>query len=305
MSKHYQFRQNEIEQIVNRFGQAFYEKVLRDLDTFAEQWALSELQLIPSYSANLVFTCESAQFGSAVLKVGRISSAEINTEYHTLLHYDGRRFCNVYAADVVRGVMLEARVKPGNPLREETSLAARLDVFSSLYTDLHIAAANAELYPTYVDWVSKITEFMSKQPDCSELAGYMKKAEDICLSVAAVYTRQMLLHGDFHHDNILLGQGGVYQIIDPKGVIGDPVFDVPRFILNEFDDDFSQKGYAKINEIIVVLEKKLGIPSAIIKQCLFVETAMGSCWCVEDGATAEEYADLVKQVAFAESIMNS
>jgi streptomycin 6-kinase len=27
-----------------------------------------------------------------------------------------------------------------------------------------------------------------------------------------------------------------YTIIDPKGVIGDPVFDISRFILNEFHD---------------------------------------------------------------------
>ncbi|MBP3962898.1 aminoglycoside phosphotransferase family protein [Paenibacillus lignilyticus] len=304
MSKHYQFRQNEIEQIVKQFGQAFYEKVLRDLDTFAEQWSLSELRLIPSYSANLVFKCESARFGSAVLKIGRISSAEINTEYNTLLRYDGRRFCHVFDADVVRGVLLEACVKPGNPLREVTSLAARLDVFSSLFKGLHISVDNAAQYPTYVDWVRKITDYMAKRQDCSELAAYMKRAEAICLTLSEAYTGQMLLHGDFHHDNILLGQDGIYRIIDPKGVIGDPVFDVPRFILNEFDDDYSEAGYAKISEIIAVLEKKLGIPSTILKQCLFVETAMSSCWSMEDGATAEEYWELIKPVAFAESIMN-
>lgn len=67
----------------------------------------------------------------------------------------------------------------------------------------------------------------------------------------------MLLHGDFHHDNILLGNDGEYIIIDPKGVIGDPVFDIARFILNEFDDEITTELYKKINHIISILEKNL------------------------------------------------
>lgn len=66
----------------------------------------------------------------------------------------------------------------------------------------------------------------------------------------------MLLHGDFHHDNILLSNNGDYVIIDPKGVIGDPVFDIPRFILNEFGDEITTELYKKINGIIGFLEKK-------------------------------------------------
>lgn len=111
-------------------------------------------------------------------------------------------------------------------------------------------------------------------------------------------------HGDFHHDNILLSNGGEY-IIDPKGVIGDPVFDVPRFILNEFGDEITTELLKKINDIICTLEVKLHIPKDILKQCLYVETAMGNCWSLEDGSTPEEYTSLIKNVQFAETIMNS
>jgi streptomycin 6-kinase len=146
---------------------------------------------------------------------------------------------------------------------------------------------------------------MSKRQDCKELYLYMQKAKHICLSVSALYSQKMLLHGDFHHDNILLGNDGEYKLIDPKGVIGDPVFDVPRFILNEFGDEITTELYKKINDILCFLEKELNIPNHILKQCLYVETTMGVCWCVEDGATPEEYASLLKDVAFAETILNT
>jgi streptomycin 6-kinase len=289
---------------MNRFGKDFYEKVLRDIEVYADKWTLTSFQFIPSYSANLVFICHSANFGSVVLKIGTLTFGEIFTEYNTLCQYKGRRFCRVFDADIENGVILEECVRPGNSLRDESSLEKRLSVFCTLYKRLH-TPAEAEIYPTYTQWVNRITEYMSKRQDCKELYLHMKKAKEICLSVSTLYSQKMLLHGDFHHDNILLGGDGGYIIIDPKGVIGDPVFDVPRFILNEFGDEITPQLYKKINDIICNLEKNLNIPIDILKQCLYVETTMGVCWSVEDGSTPEEYPNLIKPVAFADTILNT
>jgi streptomycin 6-kinase len=305
MDKYYCFNQEENENIVNRFGKDFYEKVLRDIKTYADKWNLTSFQFIPSYSANLVFKCYSESLRCVVLKIGNPSSREIITEFNTLREYNGRRFCKVFSSDIESGVILEECIHPGNTLRNEGSLDKRLTVFSSLYKGLHIKPIKAEIYPTYIEWVCRITEYMSKRQDCKELYLHMKKARDICISVSSLYSKKMLLHGDFHHNNILLGSDGEYKIIDPKGVIGDPVFDVPRFILNEFGDEITTELYKKINDIICILEKELNIPNCILRQCLYVETAMGICWCVEDGSSPEEYERLINIVAFAETILNT
>jgi len=305
MNKSYSFKQNEIDNIINHFGNNYYEKVLRDIELYAEKWSLSSFQFLPSYSANIVFTCFSEGFGSVVLKIGKPNSREISTEFNTLHEYDGRRFCRVFDADIENGVILEEFIKPGIPLRDESSLDKRLSVFSSLYKDLHKTPTKAEIYPTYTEWVNKITAYMSRRQDCNELYLYMKNAEDICHSLSKTNAQKMLLHGDFHHDNILLGPEGEYKIIDPKGVVGDPIFDVPRFILNEFGDDITPDLFEKINYIIHILEESLDIPSKVIRECLFVETAMGICWCIEGGSTPGEYQGLVKTVAFAEAILNN
>lgn len=298
------FTQEQIETIVNRFGNTFYDQMLRHLDDYAEKWSLSSLQLIPSFSANVVFTCYSEQFGHAILKIGQPSET-IWTEVSTLLQYKGQRFCKVYEADIENGVILLERLQPGTTLRDESSLQQRLDVFCSLHSNLHIApAAEAEQFPTYIGWVQRINAYMSQRHDCPELTRHMQRARDICLSIASSYSQNLLLHGDLHHDNMLLGSKGKYVIIDPKGVIGDPVFDLPRFILNEFEKDITAALYDKIDGIIVTLAHKLSISHSVIRKCLYVETAMGMCWCVEDGSTPEEYAALVQKVAFAEAIMN-
>lgn len=301
----YNFKLEEIENIIKHFGKEFYEKVLRDIEVYTEKWSLTSFQFIPSYSANIVFTCHSETFGNVVLKIGNPNAREVFTEFNTLIEYDGRRFCTVFDADIENGVIVEEWIKPGIPLRNENSLEQRLFVFSSLYNDLHITPAQSEIYPTYMEWVDKITAYMSQRKDYTELYVYMRQAQEICHSLSRVYSQKMLLHGDFHHDNILLGKDGKYKIIDPKGVVGDPIFDVPRFILNEFGDEITPELYEKINKVILILEEKLGIPNDIIRKCLFVETAMGICWCVESGSTPEEYPGLVKTVAFADAMMNS
>jgi streptomycin 6-kinase len=156
----------------------------------------------------------------------------------------------------------------------------------------------------YADWVARISAYMSKREDCAALYAYMNKANDFCRSLTSTYSRAMLLHGDFHHDNILRRDDGSYAIIDPKGVIGDPIFDVPRFILNEFEDELSEQLYRKINLVIQTFEHLLDIPHTVIRQCLFIETAMGNCWQVEDGATPEACRQLLDNVAFADSLLH-
>ncbi len=39
------------------------------------------------------------------------------------------------------------------------------------------------------------------------------------------------LHGDLHHGNILMGESG-WQLIDPKGLVGDPAFEIAAFMRN-------------------------------------------------------------------------
>ena len=41
----------------------------------------------------------------------------------------------------------------------------------------------------------------------------------------------ILVHGDFHHHNIL-DAGGRHVAIDPKPMLGEPEFDVPPFLWN-------------------------------------------------------------------------
>lgn len=293
--------ESQIKKIRDHFGDSFYEKIVKDIRVYAERWELEILEFVEYYSANCIFICDSKRFGDAVLKISNPGSCF--TEVSFLKEYNGKGFCTLFDADIENGVILEEYIKPGTRLRDEKLLEKRLAVFSDLFNGLHIEPQRTEIYPTYFEWVSRITKYMSKRDDYKELYIYMKKAEDICASLCSEYSKKMLLHGDFHHDNILLGKNNRYKIIDPKGVIGDPIFDIPRFILNEFYDDekISYEYYSShMKKVTEFLSKSLSVPADVIKKCVFIETAMANCWMVED-----EQAPDIDIVEYAEVFMNA
>jgi len=291
------------DRIIEHFGVAFFDKIVVDLEKYAVLWCLSDFEQIDYYSVNCLFTCVSAKYGPCILKISPHLKVTM-TEYHMLKDYDGNGLCKVYEEDVVNGVLLLERIVPGIQLRDEPDLDTRLDVFCKLFCELHKPPADKVKYPTYMDWVSRIAAYMRTRTDFKELSEKMTKAEEVCRCLWTKYIRiptnpggEMLLHGDLHHDNILLSEDG-YRIIDPKGVVGDPVFDIPRFILNEDDlekgDNFAY--------IVRTLEEKLDVPEQDIRMLFYVEKCMGNSWSVEDNDEID--TDDWDGVLFAERMMN-
>ena len=291
--------ENESQKIISHYGPDFYNMLRKELALYASKWDLDILQFVDYYSVNCIFICHSKQFGDAVLKIGR-PCKEVFTEVNALREYNGSRFCRLYKSDIDNGIILIERIVPGTQLKAEKTLDKRLSVFSNLFNGLHIEPENADIYPTYADWTKNITAYMSKREDYKELYSYMKRANDICLSVCRSYTKKMLLHGDFHYENILRNRNGSYTIIDPKGVIGDPVFDVPRYILNEYENASSDQRYRKISYIFDYFEKSLNIPTIIQKQCFFVDMTMAASWNVESGNKPD-----MDGIIFAENILDN
>ena len=222
-----------------------------------------------------IFYCTSKKHGPCVLK--RSKPAEVATAYHALREYSGTRYCEVYEADIAGGVLLLERIVPGTTLRVEPDRDWRLGVFGDVWRDLHKPPAEKSIYSTYMGWVSRITEYMRCRRDYELLCAKMAKAEQICRSLCEKYPGEMLLHGDLHHYNILLGNEGRWRVIDPKGVVGDPVFDIPRFILNEFADGYNES----LPRVIQILSDKLNIPQGDLMRLTFVETCMAHCWVAE------------------------
>lgn len=286
------------DKIISHFGSEFYSRMIYKLARYSKKWELYDFEQIDYYSVNCIFKCRSKMHGDCVLKIGE-PCKETKTEYETLVEYNGNWFCRVYEADIDNGVFLIERIIPGTQLRVVSDISERLDIFCEVYKGLHKPPTDISKYPSYLGRVSRIAAFMREKKEFPELSGNMTAAEQICRELCEKYTGKMLLHGDLHHDNILLGNDEKYHIIDPKGVVGDIAFDIPRFILNEFENEITDIFIEKYRFIVDTLSRKLSIPKKDILKLVYVEMCMANSWCVED-----DEAPNMADVAFTKMMMN-
>jgi len=144
---------------------------------------------------------------------------------------------------------------------------------------------------------SEVVAFIKTRSDYVELYHKMVKAEEILHPLWEKYTKRLLLHGDLHHENILLGKDG-YCAIDPVGIIGDPVFDISMFIIDEVDWD-KEGNY---DYIVRTISEKLDICEKDIRALVYAELCLLNCLFVEDGEYDEVDLD---EIILVERMMNS
>lgn len=305
MDQVFSFSTEEEKRISGHFGEEFLHTAIERIQEATVLWGLSDIRLIESFSANLVLVCNAVTYGRSIMKIARPSKWFI-AEVKALIEMDDAKVCQLYAYDLELSILLEEAIEPGTRLREEASIDLRLANFLHLYKSFHKATAGGNDYPTYGSWVNNITNYMSKQTGHYHLSRGMKKAKGLYDQLSRTYNSKRLLHGDFHHDNILLGNDGMYRIIDPKGVIGDPIFDLPRYILNEFMFvDLTDDLFNDVCRVIKEMSQQLNIPAEVIQQCTYIETMMGTCWCIESGIAEEELPQHQAKVAFAKRLLET
>lgn len=297
----YSFRKEDEDKIISRFGQDFYRNVCGSIGPLTTKWQLTELQLIDSFSSSLVFKGHSRLFGRVVMKYLANSTEHLN-EVNALKVFKGENVCKLFDVDFDRRVILEEGIYPGTDLSKEIQLEKRLNVFYKMYNDLH-SNKNPERnvhIKTYEEWIFRIAAYMEEQNGWEELAFHMKRAKHLFLELSKDFNGKRLLHGDFHYYNILKSEAG-YKIIDPKGVVGDPVFDLPRYLLNEFwDERDGSKVDVTMEKSFAFLSSKLNLSKEILSKLLYIEGAMAICWDVEDGANFREkkgFLDILEKLS--------
>ena len=300
----YNFTEKQKNRIIKNWGENIYSRILQNIEIYSDKWKLSDFEFVEYYSVNAIFFCKSELYGDCVLKIGgNEQNAEFIGEYNTLREYNGKRYIKVFEGDIDiekrKKVMLLERCIPGKMLSEEKSFEKRLAVFSNLFTGLHIEPKNPGIYYSYTDLVCEAAEDCSNsRQDLKGLDAHMQNAKEIYLEVCKKYDKKMLLHIDIYGNNIV-SDGEEYRIIDPKGVLGDPIFDTGQFLFNECCENSIQAESAEI--MFGYLEKSINIPQKILKQCFYIETVRFICYYASRYGAKQWDVD---RINFAESVMN-
>lgn len=99
------------------------------------------------------------------------------------------------------------------------------------------------------------------------------------------------LHGDLHHDNLLLSPRG-WLAIDAKGLLGDPAFDAANFFFNPLDRQELTTSDDRTGEMTAIFAGRLGIDPRHLLDYAFAWGALSSSWHAEDGNSKDEESEL-------------
>ncbi len=184
----------------------------------ARQWGLELGE--PFAMSNVSFV---APAGDAVLKVAWEGDTESMHEGEALELWDGDGAVRLLRRS--GRAVLEERAVPGEDLSalpDDEATAIAIDVASRLWR--RVGSPFRPVAPEVPRWLD------NAEREGSELVPMARKllAE---LGPSAAW----LVHGDFHHHNILR-HGDRFVAIDPKPYLADREYDVPSFLWNPMDN---------------------------------------------------------------------
>lgn len=298
------------------------QELMEDLMQFPAKRLVTQRAPIYENEYKSIYTGVSNEFGPVILKYDT-NIPQLKSEYHMLAKLNGHHSCKVYAFNEDKGQLLEERILPGTKLRAEKSMEKRLDAFAEVFEAIHIDVVEDAQARTgehkllrrgtssYLDWLEKEYEYCETEIKVLEDAekdevmvqklfswkNYALQALTIGKELFEKYPDRVLLHGDLHHDNLLLREDGDYVFVDPKGVVGPKIFDLPRFILNELETEYDEDDVAHIKSVITTLCEKLDYPEEDVQKLFFMETVLANIWSMEDGEDVnEEYMQVAEAI---------
>ena len=254
----------------------FLSHVDKRLEKYTVEWQLSDLTFMPTNTVNLLFSCESSLYASCVLKMC-IPGPEVATEVGCLRAYDGKGYCKLWAYDLSDNVLLLERVIPGNQMWAVVDHRERARLMAMTVKGLSVPYNGLEQYPTYLSWMEGIHRKLTSMSGLDDVLFYLNKAMEIYAELKHNHNQSSLLHGDLHQENLLLNSNGSYTIIDPKGVVDDPVMETARFLMNE-----TPCAEYKIKEIAEIMSPIISISVEDILKSMFVDAALSQSWCMEE-----------------------
>jgi len=256
------------------------------------RWGLASISPVPDLSYNFVAFVVQADGTEAVLKIG-VPNPELITEIEALRNYQGRHAVALLDADRDLRALLLQRLNPGKSLSELENDEAATAIAAHLMRDLPIPEPANHQFPTLGRWAlafKRLRERFDGKTGPLPLR-MVEKAERLFQELQASNSRQMLLHGDLHHDNIRANGENDWLAIDPKGVIGDPAYEAARFQHNPIPDflsmDHTQRIAQRRVEIIApILQED---PSRLLAWAFF-DAMLGACWSVEENSDFWQYS---------------
>ena len=266
----------------------------------ARRWSLTLAPAFPNLTFHYVAPAVTADGTEVVLKAG-VPNKELRNEAAALRVFDGRGSVRLLDADPDAGLLLLERLRPGNTLTalaDEAHDDEATRIAASVMRGLWRPAPPGHDFPTVGDWGEGFARLRARFGGGTGPlpAAQVEEGESLFAELLASSGLPVLLHGDLHHDNILSAHvssvgRSPWLAIDPKGVVGEPAYEVGALLRNLWPDRHTHSNPGRLlHRRLHRLAEELEMDPARVRGWAVAQAVLSAVWSVEDNDDGWETA---------------
>ncbi len=270
----------------------------------AKHWQLTIFPPFPNLSFHYAAPAARADGTPMVIKVCS-PTGEFAEEAEALRLFQDGGMARLLEVDAEREVILMERLLPGTllsslvPEQDERATSILATVMKRIWRPV----PDQHSFPTVEGW-GRDLELLRPQYHGSygPFPPYLvQQAQALFTELSASSPQHMLLHGDLHHENILLA-GETWRAIDPKGVVGDPGYETGALFYNPLDWMATAPDPRKmLRRRLDQLAEELEMDRERIRGWGLSQSVLSAWWDVDKDPTVEPPRDVL---ACAEMLAN-
>jgi streptomycin 6-kinase len=242
-------------------------------------------------SYNYVCAATRADGTPAVLKIG-VPNRELISEINALRLYVGQGACRLLEADPEAGFLLLERLQPGAMLATLTDDDRATGIAADVMKQTQRPVPEGGGFLSLKGWFDGLKDL---RPRFGGGTGpFPEKTVQIVEGMArelfAEDRPQVLLHGDFHHYNILSSERG-WLVIDPKGVAGAPEYETGPLLMNPWGEIPDEaEAIRRTQRRIAILSERLGFDCQRVWRWAVCHSLLSAFWDVAGDGSGGEYS---------------
>jgi streptomycin 6-kinase len=271
-----------IRNVFGEKGEAFLAGLPALIKSAAQRWGLTELQTIPDLSYNFVAFAKRGM-EDVVLKLG-VPNRELTGEIAALRTYAGQGAVRLLDSDAAQGMLLLERLRPGGMLARLEDDTCATEIAAGVMEQIRLPAPESGDFILLKDWFDGFKRLRARfEGGTGPLPDHLvEQAGHIAGDFFSEGRPDVLLHGDFHHYNILQSGYG-WVVIDPKGVIGPAEYEVGPLLLNPYGRvPGGENPEGRTLKRIAILAERLGVERERIRLWAFAHAVLSAWWSIED-----------------------
>jgi len=282
-------------------GQEWLTQLPALLAETAARWSLTIGAPFAELSYNLVLPARRRDGAELILKIG-VPNAELEAEIRALAYWDGRVTVRLLDADPTWGVLLLERLRPGrmvSTLPDDDALRVTAELMRALWQP----PPAAHSFVSVADWAGGLARLRAEfgggtGPFAPHLVAL---AEAYFAALLPSMAAPVLLHGDLHQYNILAGERRPWLIIDPKGVIGEPAYEIGPFMRNCLPENGSATEIIRLQaRRLDMFSEMLDLDRERLRMWCVAQQVLSAWWSYED--TGLDYLDSMALAALLTNV---